>query len=141
MSFVQKSVKKVMKAVQCGCSQIQFGTTPPVTMMARIVSEGGRFQLATKKENSLMNTESVLKNLAVVVENPSDLVEISEELKELKIVVKDQTDVIELKDVIHPSALMNVPDKESEELIEYVTKPVGDIAVRDDTKHVDIMKV
>ena len=88
-----------------------------------------------------MNTESVLKNLAVVVENPSDLVEISEELKELKIVVKDQTDVIELKDVIHPSALMNVTDKKSEELIEYVTKPVGDIAVRDDTNHVDIMKV
>ena len=84
-----------------------------------------------------MKTKSELKNLAVAVENPSDLVEMSEELKELN----DPTDVIEVKDVIHPSAVINVTEKKSEELIEYVAKPVGDIAVRDVTKHVDIMKV
>ena len=87
-----------------------------------------------------MKTKSELKNLAVAVENPSDLVEMSQELKELKIVVNDPTDVIEVKDVIHPSAVINVTEKKSEELIEYVIKPVGAIAVRDVTKHVDIMK-
>ena len=87
-----------------------------------------------------MKTKSEWKNLAVVVENPSDLVEMSQELKELKIVVNDPTDVIEVKDVIHPSAVINVTEKKSEELIEYVIKPVGAIAVRDVTKHVDITK-
>ena len=145
MSLIQNALKEVVKksfiSAQCGCSQIQFGTTPPVTMMANIVSEGEQTTLVTRRENSLMKKTIELTKLAVFVKEHGNLIGMSVELKELKAFLNDPIDVIEVTDVIQPLALMNTKEKKLEELIGYVTKTPSEIAVRDVMEHVELMNI